>query len=237
MHYIRRRYRDRLRRIGWGIHNAGVLSLSGSTIMANTTGGGDPAGPGGGIANGSTLVVVDSTISGNRTGYRGGGISNSRRLTVRNTTVAQNVAADTGGGLYAAGIVELVNSLLAENSAGDEPGDCACSGPDAVQSLGYNLAEVAGSCPLTATGDLTGISAGLEPLGLRGGWTSTHGLAPDSPAIDAGNCPGSTADQRGLRRPVDFPDVPNVADACDIGAFERGAYRYFYLPLIFYASP
>ena len=222
---------------GGGIYNVGGLSLSGSTIMDNATGGGSPPGPGAGIANGSTLVVVDSTISGNRTGYRGGGISNSGRLTVRNTTIAQNVAADTGGGLYAGGIVELVNSLLAENRAGDEPGDCACSGPDAVRSLGYNLAEVAGACPLTATGDITGTAACLEPLRLRGGWTSTHGLLPDSPAIDAGSCPGSTTDQRGFRRPVDIPDALNVADACDIGAFERGAYRYFYLPLIFRTSP
>ena len=52
----------------------------------------------------------------------------------------------------------------------------------------------------------------LAPLAGNGGPTPTHGLQPDSPAIDTaqGTCPST--DQRGEARPSGF--------ACDIGAFE-----------------
>ena len=38
--------------------------------------------------------------------------------------------------------------------------------------------------------------------------------------MDAGYCPGETADQRGFASPVDDPLMPNALDACDIGAYE-----------------
>ena len=45
-------------------------------------------------------------------------------------------------------------------------------------------------------------------------------MLPSSPAIDAGKCDGVTTDQRGHPRPMDQPGVANVADGCDIGAYE-----------------
>ena len=60
----------------------------------------------------------------------------------------------------------------------------------------------------------------ILPLAANGGLTPTHGLrlSPVSPAIDRGNT-ALTVDQRGLRRPVDFPPV-DAANGSDIGAFE-----------------
>lgn len=63
-------------------------------------------------------------------------------------------------------------------------------------------------------GNLIGVSAELEPLADNGGETMTYGLAPTSPAIDAGYDPEcEVEDQRGFRRDAN----------CDMGAFEAGA--------------
>jgi uncharacterized repeat protein (TIGR01451 family) len=59
-----------------------------------------------------------------------------------------------------------------------------------------------------------------QALVENGGPTKTHALLPRGRAVDAGYCPGETADQRGFGRPVDDPAVPNALDACDIGAYE-----------------
>ena len=77
---------------------------------------------------------------------------------------------------------------------------------------------------VTITGDTTGNILGLDPqlapLGDHGGPTLTHSLQNASPAIDAGICTGVTADQRGKSRPIDIPGETNVADGCDMGAYE-----------------
>jgi hypothetical protein len=58
----------------------------------------------------------------------------------------------------------------------------------------------------------------LAPLANNGGPTPTHRLLLGSTALDKGLCWGT--DQRGFRRPVNIPLVPNFGNACDIGAFE-----------------
>src|SRR5690606_32889881 len=63
----------------------------------------------------------------------------------------------------------------------------------------------------------------LGPLANNGGPTPTHALLAGSPAIDAGrNISGATHDQRGapFLRTIDDPNIANVNDATDIGAFE-----------------
>ena len=50
----------------------------------------------------------------------------------------------------------------------------------------------------------------------------THALLARGRAVDAGSCPSETTDQRGFPRRIDEPTVPNVKDACDIGAYEAG---------------
>jgi hypothetical protein len=86
----------------------------------------------------------------------------------------------------------------------------------------YNLIED-GSCNELDDGSPTGFVTGapnLGPIQDNGGSTFTHALLDGSPAIDAGNCRGITADQHGFTRPFDIPTIPHVDDGCDIGAYE-----------------
>jgi hypothetical protein len=226
--------------------------LSKSTISGNRTGKGglDPAGEGngggsgGGISNHSILTATDSTVSGNTTGDgsgevgtagSGGGLLNFGSLALYNSTVSGNGAGSlvidgTGGGIRNLGTATVGNTILAGNLDVSGPCDCHLEN-GGLQSQGYNLVEVAGSCTFTATGDITGVQPRLAPLGDYGGNVRTQALIPGSPAIDQGSCPGSSTDQRGLPRPVDLPRIPNADDGCDIGAFEVQAGFRLYLPL------
>jgi hypothetical protein len=61
----------------------------------------------------------------------------------------------------------------------------------------------------------------LGDLADNGGPTMTCALRCGSPAIDHGtNFTGAATDQTGAPRTFDDPNVPNVGDATDIGAFE-----------------
>jgi hypothetical protein len=103
------------------------------------------------------------------------------------------------------GSLMLRNTLIAYSAAGQN-----CSG--AVLDGGHNLSSD-GSCGFVAAGSANNVDPGLGPLASNGGPTQTMALAPDSPAINAGDnasCP--PIDQRGVPRPA--------GAACDIGAFE-----------------
>ena len=135
---------------GTGIVNAGTLTLSGSTVLDNTspTGGGIvntgtltvtgstlsknaagvPAEGGGAIDNdGGTVVVSDSTLSDNTAsgGNNGGGIyNNGGSLTVIDSTLSGNsTTGGTGGGIVnVGGTTTISSSTLADNSALEGPG-------------------------------------------------------------------------------------------------------------------
>jgi len=243
---------------GGGIYNRGMLELTKSTISGNTTGSGgadlynegSDGGDGGGIHNSGVLTVTDCTVSGNTTGDGsegergnsgyGGGIDNSQTLTLRNSTISYNTTGSIevdgiGGGIYTRGVLTVMNTILAENTDVSGSRDCYQEGVTLL-SLGYNLAESAGTCVFTATDDLTGIVPLLGPLGDYGGDTFTHALLPGSPAIDQGSCRDSATDQRGFLRPIDLAGIPNADDGCDIGAFEYSIFR-IYLPLIVRHGP
>jgi CSLREA domain-containing protein len=214
---------------GGGIYNGGgTVKLVDSTIEKNSAGCGHD---GGGIYNaGGSVTLINTTVSYN-VADDGGGISGA--ATLINCTVSENKARGKpwdlipspgcGGGIYhsAPSTVEMANTIVANNTEGtpwfgDRPGDC-CRG---VTSLGHNL-DSDGSCNLDPTiGDLPNTNPLLDELKDNGGPTQTHALLEDSPAIDAGSCSGYTTDQRGEPRPIDVPDIPNVDDSCDIGAYE-----------------
>jgi CSLREA domain-containing protein len=146
---------------------------------------------GGGVLVRGNLVMNNSTVSGNG----GAGIRlESGNASLTNVTVALNSGDGTFG-------VQAKNSIFAHNGA-----------PDCIVSHGHNL--VTDTCgPLTGPGDIGGVQPQLTGLQDNGGPTLTHGLYPNSPAIDAGDnaaCPA--ADQRGVSRPH--------GAACDIGAYE-----------------
>jgi CSLREA domain-containing protein len=216
---------------GGGINNTGTLNITNSTLSGNSANG---TGDGGGITNRDTLNVTNSTLSGNAaSGGSGGGIFNlgNSQTSVTNSTLSGNSATTNGGGIdNIGGRVSVKSSLIALNTA-------TSSAPDASGdffSPGYNLiGKKDGSTGFTAATDLTGIIAApldpkLDPNGLNdnGGPTKTIALLPGSPAIDKATSNGLTGqlttDQRGFRRPVDNPSIPNASggDGSDIGAFE-----------------
>lgn len=118
---------------GGGILNEGRLTITGSSIRANTATVENTsvrvAASGAGIFNAGTLVVRASTISDNdaTTGdfgiSLGGGVANSGTLTVVDSTVSANSASSAifgsayGGGLYSTGRLTVVNSTLSRNRA------------------------------------------------------------------------------------------------------------------------
>jgi hypothetical protein len=214
---------------GGGVYSTGSLTVRRSTFFANFA-----VIDGGGIhATTSSATIIASTISGNVVGSggnaRGGGIYADGSLLLRSSTVTQNAAegAGVGGGIFATNDVATVaNSIVAGNSAGTSGHDCA--EVDRFISLGHNLTTTYGGCDAFATSTDVQVAFFSQvftdvldrALAANGGPTATHALIERGRAVDAGYCPGETADQRGLARPIDEPLRPNVADGCDIGAFE-----------------
>ena len=215
--------------IGGGILNIGdTLTLIRTTVSGNKS-----AGTGGGIDNNnfSTITAVNSTLSGNEAGGRGGAInSEGAGVNLRNVTITENIGSKTigsgGGGIAGSGVFTVRNSIIAGNtSVLGTAEDCLAS----VSSEGYNLFGTTGAgCVISgdATGNMTGVSAGLAALASNGGSTQTHALLGGSPAVDAGNpaAPGGggtaceATDQRSSARPFDGDGSGGAR--CDIGAFE-----------------
>ena len=229
---------------GGGICNNGTLILTRCLIRNNRTGDGQeyyalPGGYGGGICHfGKEATLTNCTISNNRTGDgklggggRGGGICGNG-LTLIDCTICYNSTGEgniidpeygsgggSGGGISGSGF-SIKNTIIAHNQVA-----LFGKGPDvhgSLESLGYNLIEDIGDCTISGilTGNITGVDPLLAPLADNGGPTQTHALLPNSPAIDAGNSPGITEDQRGFTRPVDILAIPNAGDGSDIGAYE-----------------
>lgn len=216
----------------------GALDLGGSgvfTIRRSTLTGNGAAGGGGAVfslvAGASPNRIEHSTIVGNASDEEGDG-------------------SGVGGGIFvfasSTADIELFNTVVARNTRGDASGAGASaddlSDPSLrLLSLGHNLigtnATVEGSFPAglpNANDDLVGDAATpLDPafaaLADNGGPTRTHLPHAGSPAVDAGSCPGQSADQRGWVHPdgrtraVDEVAAPDLDDGCDIGAVERAA--------------
>jgi hypothetical protein len=221
---------------GGGIKNSGsgTLNLINSTVSSNISNGN---GGGGGIDNNGALTIVNSTVSGNKASngdFNAGGVwCGDSAATITNSTISNNEAAggasSAGGVLADSGIVTTRNSIIAANRTNAVTPDVKVL-TGSFTSSGYNLIGSA----FTEIGFTNGvnndqvgtasspINPQIEALALNGGQTPTHTLLPNSPAIDKGNSFGPTTDQRGLKRPIDFPKVANAqsGDGADIGAFE-----------------
>jgi serine/threonine protein kinase len=213
--------------LGGGIKNFGTLTLTNSTVSANTT----PA-DGGGIYSGvnatdvGMLTLTNSTVSGNTSsGGSGGGIEyEGSQATITFCTLYGNTALN-GGGISIGNNttnqpvqVTLRNSLVAANHA--------TTGPDILGNLisnGYNLIQDPTGTSFTPnnqhTTDIMNVpfsNLGIDPK-LSGKPAQTHALLKGSPAIDtipldACQVAGITTDQRGVKRPQ--------GPRCDIGAYE-----------------
>lgn len=188
-------------------YGGGLYNVRGVTTVRNSSITGNHATRGGGVFNGGTLTMVNVTVSGNSADTHAG-IENQGTATLTHVTISHNRADGESGGLGLSGEASttLQHTLIAKNSAGAEPVDCT----GRFTSAGHNL--VGSGCASSLGGsDLSGVDPKLRTLHLNGGETLTVGLAPDSPAVNAG---GSTVgeDQRGAVRD----------GAADIGAFEVG---------------
>jgi hypothetical protein len=216
---------------GGGIYNTGgELAVRSSTVSGNTARETSAGGRGGaGIHNdgNGTATVANTTVSGNTTAGRGGGIYNdsasggTSSVTIANSTVADNAGA--GANLFneSEGPISFRSTIVSDPVGTPENCGGAGGGSSRIMSQGYNLASDA-SCNLTATADQPNTNPMLGSLAANGGPTRTMALLPSSPAIDKGIRNGLTADQRGLKRPVVFPQIPSApgGDGTDIGAFE-----------------
>jgi GrpB-like predicted nucleotidyltransferase (UPF0157 family) len=211
---------------GGGIGNASMMSITNSTISANSTNA--TRGHGGGIYNSGTATITNSTLSGNNSFSVGGGVSNDGTVTITNSTLSNNSAGSSsngGGGIFNTGAVNARNTIIALNTGS--------SAPDfngTLSSQGFNLIGNTGGTTITGTttGNQLNVDPKLGPLQNNGGPTFTHTLLFGSPAIDGGHSSGSVTDQRGFTRPVDIPGVPNATggDGADIGAVELSPIQF-----------
>ena len=215
---------------GGGIFSRGRLTVTNSTISANSATGNESSG-GGAILNAGPLTITNSTISGN-SAAQGGGIKTSPGFVfspgfvmITNSTISDN-SAGAGGGIdvseFSSG--SFRNTVIATNTSADGPDVKGVFASDGFNLIGDN----SGATISTAKpSDQIGTSAApidplLGPLQNNGGPTFTHALLLGSPAIDKGESSGSTADQRGFGRRKDVPALANApgGDGADIGAFE-----------------
>jgi predicted outer membrane repeat protein len=213
-----------------GVGGGGIYSDNGALTVSRSTLSGNSGFAGGAIAafgHDAQVTVRRSTLSRNSAQFGGavltaaippfdGAIVGEGGVTVTQSTLSGNSAPE-GGAIY--GSATLKSTIVANSHDG-----VSCNNGPAVISLGFNLADD-GSCNLTAQGDKPNTEPLLRPLDDYGGRTKTFALPKTSPAIDAGRADGTTTDQRGLPRIVDYPNVLKAAggDNSDIGAFELQA--------------
>ncbi len=197
---------------GGGIYNQGTLSIYSSTISGNVAAPSfDSFGSGGGIYNNGSMVVLNSTVISNTSpwggiaGIRAGGSLN----VISHSTISHNDGG--GGGIHAVSNVYMRNTIVASNFAGDNPNDVSGT----LTSSGFNLIGNSSTGSGFAATDLLDVDPKFAGFGAWGGPTSTMGLFPDSPAINAGdNTDAPEWDQRG-------PGFPRIVNGTiDIGAFE-----------------
>jgi hypothetical protein len=184
---------------------------------------------------GSRIQMGASTVSANRATLRGGGLYLSNTTgspdvlaTLSYVTITGNEALE-GGGLYDRGgtPTSLTASIVAGNQQG---GSLTGAGVDCLGSVtggGTNLVGLGTGCPVAgnrtvAPADV--FATVLGPLSDNGGYSPTHALLPDSPAMDVTGlftcvAPVNRRDQRGVARPRDGNG--DGVTTCDIGAVER----------------
>jgi len=189
---------------GGGITAGGTLTVTASTLSANT--------PEGILVNG-TASITNSTLSGHSFAPAVDGFGTANLI---NSTLSGNFI-----GVDSAGSFTLKNTILASNNT-----NCYTEIGGTITSQDHNISDDS-SCAndLNQPHDFApGTSPGLDSAGLKdnGGPTKTIALMPGSVAVDAINpssdCSVST-DQRGTSRPQ--------GNYCDIGAYEATPDFYF----------
>jgi CSLREA domain-containing protein len=187
---------------GGGVQNFGTLTLSNSTLFANSAAAGGSA-----MANFGTLTLVNSTLAGNTaTGsvggafYNGGGTADLRHVTVSGNANSPAATSDASGLNLPFGAVTIANSIVAGNTGGAAQAGLSAGGASLAGS------NVVLPTLLNGSGDLltsvnTATDPKLGPLADNGGRTRTFLPLPGSPAINTGTASGgNNSDQRGVPR-------------------------------------
>ncbi|MCB1603254.1 MAG: choice-of-anchor Q domain-containing protein [Gammaproteobacteria bacterium] len=199
------------------------LTIDSSTFDENTA-----YGVGGAISIGGANFVDDYSI-----------------VNIKHSTITRNesnpIMTDqgSGGGIYTSTVtpVNIFNTIVSTNVDYSTTTNYPNISGD-FNTLGHNFINFSQThssiFPLgmpNINNDLVGTSVALpklNPLASNGGSTLTRSLQDDSPLIDQGKCTNIITDQRGyfdifnqVRR-VDRAEA-NLADGCDIGAYEKEA--------------
>ncbi len=232
---------NRARKGGGAIFNyAGTVIVNNSIVMGNTT----ATRGGGAFFNASAMAIANSTIADNRSAEFGGAVfGDTGGVYVTNTTFSGNEGVYGGGAVYlfqgesaitsstltgnkgsvggALNVqvdarLSILNTIVAQNGSN-------CFGE--LRSEGANI-DSGVTCSFVAPGDQSSTDVRLKPLASNGGFTLTHALPSDSPAVDMGDLVGCidyvgyylTTDQRGYVRDIDGNKDGDIR--CDVGAFE-----------------
>ncbi len=196
---------------------AGMLDAEACTLKSNSA-----KGEGGGLLCDDALAEMSNcTFSGNSAKLDGGAVRlrGVSVLTLLSSTLARNACKETAG-IAALPDGELLATALLRNVVLDNKGDRNGAGP--IISLGGNL-DSGTTCKFPPSTDQSDVNPRVLKLDDWGGFTPTHALHAESPAIDRGHDAGCPViDQRGLPR-LDVDGVGVVQVICDIGAFEFAA--------------
>lgn len=195
----------------YAVSSAGGASIVGSTVILSSAITANRAGEAAGLGAGSgaedSVVILNSTISGNEAALRIGGARIGAPLMLVSSTIAFNPDTEAAGGLHLTAGADIQSTILAGN------GDNDLGGTAGVVVTGANSLIRQSTLALPA-GTLQSDPL-LLPLADNGGYSPTHALAADSPAIDGGS---NTASLIGDQRGGEF--AREVGAAADIGAFE-----------------
>ncbi|GAB4580682.1 MAG: hypothetical protein Fur0022_34240 [Anaerolineales bacterium] len=223
---------------GGAIYNQEVLDIQRVMFLANVASSGvnisdDNYGHGGAVANDRTGVAtfanVSFTANGTPGGY-GGALWNGNTqqggpasyVYLYNTTFSLNTSLNNdGAAIY--NQTDGSHAIYVANTIVDGIGIGGNNCNEALTSQGHNI-DSGNTCGFNQTTDQSDTDPKIESLNFNGGplvSLLSHGLASDSPAIDAGDnsiCANeyvNNLDQRSDPRPK--------GNACDIGAFESDA--------------
>ncbi|MCB9134594.1 MAG: beta-propeller fold lactonase family protein [Anaerolineales bacterium] len=220
---------------GGAIYNQEVLDIQRVMFLANVAASGvsindEEYGNGGAIANDRTGIASFANVSftaNGAPGGHGGAIWNGNTqqggpasyVYLYNDTFSLNTSlSNDGAAIYNQS--DGSHEVYVANTIVDGIGIGGNNCNEALTSQGHNI-DSANTCGFNQPGDQHDTGPGIKTLDFNGGPLTSllsHGLNPDSPAIDAGDpsvCANDyvhNLDQRSDPRPK--------GGACDIGAFE-----------------
>ena len=188
---------------GGAMFNDGRNDGQSSPILHNVTFSGNSAEYGGALNNlgsengNSSPTLINVTFHDNHAITAGGTMNNygqggTAAATMVNVIVWGDTSDDRAPGIYNSGEPTISHSIIEGGVAG--------------------IDDHKGGVTTDAGGNLS-LDPGLGALANHGGYTETHAIGGNSPAVDAGDdgqCPAD--DQRGVARPQMLH--------CDIGAYE-----------------